>query len=390
MAPQQRERTGPFTVLHISQPTVDGVARVVTNLVEEQVGRGWRVVLACPNAGWLSTDAVKRGAQHLEWKAMRNPNLSVISEATALRQILTSVDPDLVHLHSSKAGLVGRLVLRGRAVTVFQGHGWSFHPVCGLMRKVVVRWEVFAARWTHLLICESEGEKEEGVRVGVQAQWAIAPNSVDIDHFRPPSDTERRASRARVGTKGPTAVCVGRLCPAKGQDALLDAWRSVLRAVPNAELFLVGGSPSSDSRLPGLLPARLPPHVRLVGQQDDVRPWLRAADVVVAPSRWDTHSIAILEAMACGRSLVATDVAGARESVSKAGAIVPVDDRMAMSRAIVTRLMDADLRECEGRAARARVESLFSARVCVHRIGDLYSLAMAPSSIPHPRARETR
>lgn len=368
---------GAFTVLHVSQPTSHGLERAVTKLVEEQVGRGWRVVVACPSSRELSSEAVRRGAEHVEWQATRDPGLSVIKEAVAFRRILRHIKPDLVHLHSSKAGLVGRLVLRGRRPTVFQPHGWSFHAVSGLLRTVVVRWEVFAARWTHLLIPVSVGEMEEGVRVGVRARWAVAHNCVDIDDFSPPSDTERSEARARLGTKGPTAVCVGRLSPQKGQDVLLGAWRNVLQLVPESELVLVGPSGPSD-----FLPPQLPPRVRLVGQQDDVLPWLQATDVVVAPSRWDGHSIVILEAMACGRSVVATDVAGARESLGETGAIVPVDDLKGLAEAIAARLVDSDLREREGRAARRRVESLFSTQVCVHRVGDLYSLLTESASIP--------
>lgn len=358
----------PFVVLHVAQPTVDGVARVVTSLVEEQVARGWRVVLACPSAEWLASDAVKRGAHHVEWRAQRNPSLSIVREAVAFGQILRQVKPDLVHLHSSKAGLVGRLVLRGRSTTVFQPHGWSFWAVSGLMRRLTVRWEVFGTRWTHILICESEAEKEEGARAGLRANWSIAPNSVDTAKFAPPSHDQRLEARSRVGATGSTVLCVGRICRQKGQDVLLAAWESVLEIVPDAELILVGGTAS-----PSILPTRLPARVRLVGQQDDVATWLRAADVVAAPSRWDTHSIAILEALACGKSVVATDVAGARESLGGTGAVVPVGDSKRLAEAIVARLRDRALREREGKAARDRVVSLFAAESCVHQIGDLYS-----------------
>jgi glycosyltransferase involved in cell wall biosynthesis len=240
------------------------------------------------------------------------------------------------------------------------------------MRWLVVRWEVFATRWAHQLICESEEERLEGVRVGMRGAWVVAPNSVDTDEFRPPSEEERRDARLSVGSSGPTAVCIGRLCRAKGQDVLLEAWSTVLRAVPGAELILVGGYPTSGGVPSAILADPLPPRVRLVGQQDDVRPWLRAADLVIAPSRWDTHSLAILEAMACGRSVVATDVAGARASLGEIGAVVSVEDPSALAEAVVARLMDSALREREGRAARLRVEALYSTRDRIHEIGDLY------------------
>jgi glycosyltransferase involved in cell wall biosynthesis len=364
------------TVLHVSQPTVDGVARVVSDLVADQVSRGWDVVLACPSEGWLADEAACRGARVVSWRATRNPGLVVLPEMLAFSRLVRAVRPDLVHLHSSKAGLVGRLVLRGRRPTAFQGHGWSFHAVDGAVRRLVIRWETFATRWAHLLICESEEERMEGVREGLEGQWALAPNSVDIDRFHPPNEAERREARTLTGVSGSAVVCVGRLCRAKGQDVLLAAWDAVLAAVPDAELVLVGGYPDSDAVPAALQSEGLPRQVRLVGQQRDVRPWLHAADVVAAPSRWDTHSIAILEAMACGRSVVATLVAGARESIGSTGAVVPAEDPRALAGAIIARLSDPALREREGLAARDRAASKFSSQVGPRRVGDLYPMAI--------------
>ena len=361
-----------FTVMHVSQPTVDGVAKVVAGLAGDHASRGWNVVVACPPEGRLAADAVARGAWHAPWYATRDPGLSVLSEAVALMRILSRVDPDLVHLHSSKAGLVGRLVIRGRRPTVFQGHGWSFHAVDGAMKALVVRWEVFATRWAHLLVCESEDERLEGEMAGLAGNWALASNSVDVDRFHPPTEMEHREARGALGVRGPVVVCVGRLCRAKGQDVLLTAWPRVREVVPDAELLLVGGSPPAGELSSFLSASRLPPGVRLAGQQDDVRPWLMAADIVAAPSRWDTHSIAILEAMACGRPVVATGVAGARESLGDTGAVVAVEDHQALADALVARLTDPELRDREGASGRERVVVRFAAEHCIPRVGDLY------------------
>ena len=375
-------------VLHVTQPTVDGVARVISGLVADQVSRGWDVVLVCPPDGWLAAEAASLGARVVFWEATRDPGPAVLTELLAFSRLVNGMGPDLVHLHSSKAGLVGRLVLRGRRPTVFQGHGWSFHAVDGAVRRLVIRWEVFATRWAHLLVCESDDERVEGTRAGLDGQWALAPNSVDVNRFRPPSEVERQKVRALAGIRGPTVVCVGRLCRAKGQDVLLQAWGTVLEAVPDAELVLVGGYPDSDTVPAALRSDRLLPRVRLVGQQNDVRPWLHAADVVAAPSRWDTHSIAILEAMACGRAVVATQVAGARESVGRTGAVVPVEDHRALAAAIIERLRDPTLRDREGLAARERAVRRFSALEGARRVGDLYPLAIRSFTAARTQSRQ--
>ena len=378
-------RPRQFIVLHVAQPTVDGVARVVASLVEEQLSRGWVVVVACPSGGGpLSADVTKMGARHLEWEAARNPSRSVLREAATLSRLVRQVHPDVVHLHSSKAGLVGRLVVRRRCATVFQPHGWSFHAVSDPLRSLVVRWEVFATRWTDLLICVSGEEMSEGTRLGVAARYEICPNGVDTVRFAPLSTEDGDGARDRLGLSSPTVVCIGRICMQKGQDVLLRAWERVLHEVPEANLVLVGNVNS-----PSVLPAQLPARVQLVGRKDDVAPWLAAADVVVVPSRWDGQSVVILEAMASGKSIVATSVAGARESLGEAGAIVGTDDPLALADALVARLQDDGLRKREGEDARRRVESRFVISSSARRIGDLYSsLSIQPVGDSAPRGEQ--
>ena len=82
-------------------------------------------------------------------KLLGNLGWGACLEARALAGLIGSLAPDLVHLHSSKAGLAGRLALRGRRTTVFQPHAWSFEAVHGAVRAAGIAWERLAARWTH-------------------------------------------------------------------------------------------------------------------------------------------------------------------------------------------------------------------------------------------------
>ena len=116
--------------------------------------------------------------------------------------------------------------------------------------------------------------------------------------------------------------------------------------------MLVGDGPDEES-----LRSNAGPRVHLVGKRADVADWLAAADVVAFPSRWEGMSLGMLEAMAIGRSVVATDVGGAEEALGgEAGAVVPPGDAAALASAIVERLRDPARTAAEGRAARERAE----------------------------------
>ncbi|WP_159057035.1 glycosyltransferase, partial [Streptomyces scabiei] len=229
------------------------------------------------------------------------------------RRILDDVRPGLVHLHSAKAGLAGRLAVRGRVPTVFQPHAWSFEAVDGAMAALARGWERAGARWASRVVCVSEAERVTGDRAGVRARWTVIPNGVDAGRFSPAAADIVRAGiplLTGVAPAAPLVVCVGRLCRQKGQDVLLAAWEAVLRRVPTARLVLVGDGPEAER-----LRALAPEGVLFAGDVADAAPWYRAADLVVLPSRWEGMALAPLEAMACGRPVVLTDVDGARESL---------------------------------------------------------------------------
>jgi glycosyltransferase involved in cell wall biosynthesis len=110
--------------------------------------------------------------------------------------------------------------------------------------------------------------------------------------------------------------------------------------------------------------------VHWVGAQKDVAAWFAAADIVVVPSRWDGMSCALLEAMASGRSVVATDVDGVREALRCDG-IVPSEDPRSLADAVVARLRDPELAASEGRGNRARAEALYDLRTQIARLSEI-------------------
>jgi glycosyltransferase involved in cell wall biosynthesis len=373
----EMEASGPLSILHVSQPTDGGVAGYVADVVADQVGRGWRVAVASPSYGELGSEVSAVGATHVDWTAGRAPGPSSLFDAARLRRIIEREDPALVHLHSSKAGLAGRLALRGRRPTIFQPHAWSFEAVRGPLRAAALVWERRAASWSSAILCVSEAERRRGEEHGLHAEWRVVPNAVDLAALPEASSKERSAARRRLELEErPTVVCVGRLCRQKGQDVLLDAWPAVRARVPEAQLVLVGDGPDGKA-----LSRRANDGVRLVGRRSDVADWLAAADVVTLPSRWEGMSIGMLEAMARGRSVVASDVPGAEEALDReAGAIVPPEDAAALADALAERLLDPEQTAVEGHSARIRAERSHDLRKMTGAIAELYDELLASSS----------
>ncbi|MGY4927359.1 glycosyltransferase [Streptomyces sp. 900105755] len=364
-------------VLHLAQPVEGGVARVVLDLTKAQLTAGLRVTVACPG-GELAERARALGAEVRGWHADRSPSAGLPDEVRRLGRLLDEVRPALVHAHSAKAGLAGRLAVRGRVPTLFQPHAWSFEAVGGATAALALRWERWGARWAHRVVCVSEAERTTGMRAGIRARYTVVPNGIDTEHFTPAGPVGPAGPGERPAG-APLVVCVGRLCRQKGQDVLLRAWPEVLRRVPDARLALVGDGPDRDAlhRLAASVSAApvSADSVEFVGPVADVRPWYRAADLVVLPSRWEGMALAPLEALACGRPVLVTDVDGARESLPPGHAahcLVPPGRPGALAGAVAALLLDPELRASLGGRGRRHVLSTHDVRRTAEAVAVLY------------------
>lgn len=361
-------------VLHVSESTAGGVGSFVRDLAFDQLARGTEVAVAVPNGGPHLDQMGARGVRVFTWDATPQPGPTVPRELRALSRIVGDWDPAVLHLHSSKAGLVGRLITRGRRPTVLQPHAWSFFAKTGPIRAATLRWERLGARWADVVLCVSDDERRIGLAEGVRANYRVLPNGIDLDSFTDPVAGDRAAARARLGVgEEPLAVCVGRLHRQKNQGALLDVWPAARAAAPGARLVLVGDGPDRPA-----LEARAVEGVTFAGQTSAVRDWLAAASIVVQPSRWEGMSLSLLEALAAARSVVVTDVPGMAEVVTGgAGAVVAPDDPSALRDAIVARLGDPGMADAEGIAGRARVESHHDRRDQFDGIAAIYDELLA-------------
>jgi glycosyltransferase involved in cell wall biosynthesis len=366
-------------ILHVCESTAGGVGVFIAALARHQLARGEEVAVAVPAQGPVPDELERAGARHFPFDVIPQPGPVVAREIWWLRRIVRELDPDVVHLHSSKAGLVGRLLLRRRRPTVMQPHAWSFVAKTGPVARATLMWERVAARWADVILCVSEDERRIGREAGVRADYRVLPNGVDLEAFPPPEPGAREAARARLGIGGePLAICLGRLHRQKNQGALLDVWPGVREAVPDARLALLGDGPDR-----GALAARAVAGVDLIGLTDEVPAWLAATTLVAQPSRWEGMSLSVLEAMACARSVVVTDVPGMREVVDGGvGAVVPPDDPDALAAALVERLRDPRRADAEGRAGRTRVEERHDRRKQLEAIDAMYDEVAARHGMP--------
>jgi glycosyltransferase involved in cell wall biosynthesis len=235
----------------------------------------------------------------------------------------------------------------------------------GLYRLV----ERFLARHTDVFVAVGEGEASTGREVLPVGEMTVVPNGVDTDYWSP-------GGPVGPTSHGPLIVCVGRLSRQKGQDLAIEALARLVNR--NVTLRLLGDGPAEEELTQLASALGVLERVEFWGSVAHPDRHLRAADVVVVPSRWDGMSLALLEAMAVGTAIVATDVAGA-EVLGDAGVIVPTDDVDSLKAAVEELLNDEPRRRRLGVAAR-QAASKRSLDANLERMVSLWEETMAAAS----------
>jgi glycosyltransferase involved in cell wall biosynthesis len=352
-------------ILMVSQVTVDGVAVCVRDLVQAAVDAGYQVTVACPPGGQLPAWIRQRGAAWERLEMRRPPHPSDILAVIQLRRLART--HDLVHLHSSKAGAAGRLAVASlgprRPPVVFTPHGWSW--LVGGRLAPLYRWaERALLPLATAVVAVSEEERAHGRAVlGPRAaRIVVNPNGVDPRRFHPEGLVAGRSH-------APLIVCVGRLCHARAPDVAVAAL--ALMRTPSVRLRLVGDGEDRTAVEELVTTLGLDGRVEFRGFRRDPAPDLRAADVVVIPSRYDGMALILLEAMACGAAIVATRVPGT-SALAGAGRLVPVEDPQSLAEAVDALLADPERRRQLGAAARARVVEDYSLRRSLQGILNLW------------------
>jgi glycosyltransferase involved in cell wall biosynthesis len=331
--------------------------------------RGHEQLLAADPDGQLAARAARAGLRvaPIRCRYDLDPRAGL-----ALRRLVGSYAPDVVHLHTARAfSLVP--YLPGSVVRVVTRR--MDYPPRGA--RAYVRWLYGQA---DEVIAISAAVRAALVSRGIPGERiAIVPSGVDVARF---ADTDRDGARHALGIDRTTLVValVAALVERKGQRVLLEAL-ALLAARGTRPLCLFAGvGPDGDRLLARAAELGLGPQVRWLGRVDDVTRVLAAADVTAAPSLAEGLGVAVIEAMAASRPVIASAVGGIPESVRDGveGLLVPPGDPGALADALERCLADPGLRARLGAAGHRRAAE-FSTSAMARGTESIYVRALEGS-----------
>ena len=322
----------------------------------------------------------------LDWERGSTNPFHLLSAVRDVRRLYRSVRPDLAHHVALQPTVVGSLAAFGLPIVrlnALAGLGYAFISrsikarALRLVLRPLLRWLLGSARAAVLVQNPNDRALIESLGVGSDRITLIPGSGVDVDAHTPLPEPPEPV----------TVGFVGRLLYDKGVNALVEAHGLLARRGRPIRLLLAGDPDPSN-------PASIPPEeiarwsgsadIKALGHVNDVRTVWAASHIAALPSRREGLPKSLLEAAACGRPIVATDVPGCRE-IARAGVnalLVPWNDAAALADAIEKLAADPDLRRRFGEAGRRIVETEFSDARIGRDVVALYSRLLGRTAHP--------
>lgn len=299
---------------------------------------------------------------------------------------------DVVHTHTSKAGILGRIAskLAGVPIIIHSPHGHIFHPdshIDGVptnrfLLKLLLCLERFTAKFTDRIIALTEFGKRDQVRLGIgeTGKYVVIHNMIDLERYQFGNQQNLDEKKRELGlfSTSPIVGTVARLTPEKGHRYLLEAVAKIKPSIPDIKFLLIGDGPLRDELENQADKMAISDNVIFLGLHKDVPEILQILDLFVLPSLYEGLGIVLVEAMACGKPVVATSVGGVPEIVKdgQTGLLVPPHDSSALARAIKTLLDDTKRAEEMGMAGKEKVGQMFDQKIIIKKYTDVYDSMM--------------
>lgn len=389
MTERQQDARGSERRIRIAHlqllPLLTGVQRVTLDELKGLDRARFEPFIVCQQPGPLSVaagqagiaclfvpDLVREISPRSDWRALWQ-----------LRALCRTHAFDVIHTHSSKTGVLGRLAgrLAGVPLVMHTVHGYAFPAA----RHRAERLFYLALEWLGARLCDMMIVLKEDDRVLARKRLAmpekrlfLLPNGVDTERFRPrPAQERQRLRETHLGIGADTIAVgmVGRLWRQKNPDCFVTAAAQVVRDTgADVRFFLIGDGELREPLEQRIAELGLGDRVHILGWREDVPEVLPALDVFVLPSRWEGLSLAILEALACGLPVVVSDIPGNRDlvEIDRDGLVFPDDDATALAGALIRLVDDAELRVRFGEAGREKILRDYQLDQRIGRIQEFY------------------
>ncbi|MCL5958224.1 MAG: glycosyltransferase [Chloroflexi bacterium] len=291
-----------------------------------------------------------------------------------LRRLVSDFRPDIVHTHLAGSNAIGRLLRLSAHIPVLisHEHTWAYDP----RDRVRILANRLLSPLSDAIVAVSGADRRQLIKVEHLPPHKISVIYNGVDFSRVDNHVPSAIYRQTLGIDERTflAAIVGKLEFQKGHDVLLESLTKVVTRLPSFKLLVLGEGSLRVELEAKTSELNLHDHVVFMGFADDVGSVLSCVDLVVMPSHFEGHPLALLEAMAAGRTVIATDVGGVPEVIrpGETGILIPPGSPDALASSILDVASAPDMAAKLGRAAAADVRARFSIQAAMAQYLALY------------------
>lgn len=308
-----------------------------------------------------------------------------------LKSILREFRPDVVHTHSAKGGMLGRLAAWkvGVPAIVHTVHGAPFYPYQNWLAQTAIReCERLAARRCHALVSVADAMTDLMVNAGIASRekFTTVYSGMDVKPFLAANE-QREVTRRELGYE-PRHVVIGkiaRLFHLKGHEYVIDAARTVVRECPDVRFLFVGDGLLRDSLQQQINSAGLGGYFQFTGlvPPDRIPALIGAMDVLVHASLREGLARALPQALIAGKPVVSFDIDGAREVVieDETGFLTPPQQAAPLAAVLIELARDAVLRNRLGACGRERFADQFRHETMTRKLRTIYERVLASRDV---------
>lgn len=362
-------------ILYIITKSTEGGAQThISQLSKKLREEGNEITVMSYPGGWLEKTTKENNIKYYSNVYLSN-SLNILKGLKAIREIkkvIKDFNPDLVSLHSSAAGLWGRLAVKGKVKTIFTAHGWAFTEGVPFLRKrIAIIVERLMSKYSDKVICVSKFDENLSHKYKVVPKEKILTihNGVEILDKK----EKNYSSPLRI-------VFVGRMAKPKNPILLLKAFNELEGNLKEkSEIILIGGGQKEIEVRSFIFKNNLEDKVKLLGSlpRNEVFEELQKSHIFVLTSNWEGFPRSILEAMSFSLPVVTTNTGGVKESVTEdCGFVIPRNNKEKLKEVLTKLLNDITLIKSMGDKARERVEKNFSLDKMIKETKELYNLLL--------------
>ncbi len=317
---------------------------------------------------------------------------SPFKDFTALMKmyrIFKSEKPHVVHTHSSKAGIIGRLAAKAAMVPVIihTVHGWGYHDHQSFfMKQTFYLLERFCEKLTDKLIVVSRLNSEKGLHdgIGSEKKYTTIHSSIELKPFlKNDYDTATLKKELGLHPKRPVVGTVGRLSAQKNPSGFVKTAHLIKKSIPETQFVFIGDGPLRNETENMISQMQLESSIFLPGIRSDVAALLKCFDVFILTSLWEGLPRVIPQAMASGLPVAANAVDGVTEVIEdgKNGFLIPAGNVEMMAEKVVLLLKNPALRKQIAEHGVDTAIKEFSVTDMIKRIAGLYEEMMDKRSL---------